>query len=29
MHVDMDYDRLVRELPHRVEPAYDGMILSF
>lgn len=29
MHVDMDYDRLVRELPPGVEPAYDGMVLTF
>jgi len=29
MHVDLDYDRLMRELPPGVEPAYDGMILSF
>jgi phosphoribosyl 1,2-cyclic phosphate phosphodiesterase len=29
MHVDLDYDRLVRELPPGVEPAYDGMVLTF
>jgi phosphoribosyl 1,2-cyclic phosphate phosphodiesterase len=29
MHVDMDYDTLKRELPPNVEPAYDGMTLSF
>ncbi|NWG46043.1 MAG: MBL fold metallo-hydrolase [Alphaproteobacteria bacterium] len=29
MHVDLDYDRLSRELPDHVEPAYDGMELSF
>lgn len=29
MHVDMDYDTLMRELPAGVEPAYDGMILGF
>jgi phosphoribosyl 1,2-cyclic phosphate phosphodiesterase len=29
MHVDLDYDRLVRELPPGVEPAYDGMTLIF
>jgi phosphoribosyl 1,2-cyclic phosphate phosphodiesterase len=29
MHIDMDYDRLRRELPPNVEPAYDGMVLSF
>jgi len=25
----MDYDTLRRELPPGVEPAYDGMVLSF
>jgi phosphoribosyl 1,2-cyclic phosphate phosphodiesterase len=25
MHVDLDYDRMCRELPPGVEPAYDGM----
>ncbi len=29
MHVDLDYDRLARELPPGVEPAYDGMVLTF
>ena len=29
MHVDLDYDRLLRELPPGVEPAYDGMVLTF
>jgi phosphoribosyl 1,2-cyclic phosphate phosphodiesterase len=29
MHVDMDYESLKQELPAGVEPAYDGMILSF
>ena len=29
MHIDLDYDRLTRELPPGVEPAYDGMVLSF
>ncbi len=29
MHVDLDYDTLVRELPPGVEPAYDGMVLMF
>jgi phosphoribosyl 1,2-cyclic phosphate phosphodiesterase len=28
MHVDMDFDRLARELPPGVEPAYDGMIVT-
>ena len=27
LHVDLDYDRLKRELPPGVEPAYDGMSL--
>ena len=25
LHTDLDYDRLVRELPAGIEPAYDGM----
>ncbi|HEY2009879.1 MAG TPA: MBL fold metallo-hydrolase [Rhizomicrobium sp.] len=29
MHVDMDYDMLLRELPPGVEPAYDGMVVRF
>ena len=29
MHVDMDFDTLKRELPPNVEPAYDGMVLTF
>ncbi len=29
MHVDLDYDKLMRELPAGVEPAFDGMVLSF
>jgi phosphoribosyl 1,2-cyclic phosphate phosphodiesterase len=29
MHVDMDYDTLARELPEGVEPAFDGMHISF
>ena len=29
MHVDLDYDMLLRELPSGVEPAYDGMVLAF
>jgi phosphoribosyl 1,2-cyclic phosphate phosphodiesterase len=29
MHIDMDYDMLVRELPPGVEPGYDGMTLNF
>jgi phosphoribosyl 1,2-cyclic phosphate phosphodiesterase len=27
MHVDMDYETLVRDLPSGVEPAYDGMTI--
>ena len=27
MHIDMDYNLLVKELPSNVEPAYDGMTL--
>jgi phosphoribosyl 1,2-cyclic phosphate phosphodiesterase len=29
MHVDMDYDALIRELPPGVEPGYDSMTISF
>ena len=29
MHLDLDYERLRRELPAGVEPAYDGMVLRF
>jgi phosphoribosyl 1,2-cyclic phosphate phosphodiesterase len=28
MHVDLDYDSLVRALPAGIEPAYDGMVLT-
>lgn len=28
MHVDMDYDTLVRELPAHITPAYDGLALT-
>jgi phosphoribosyl 1,2-cyclic phosphate phosphodiesterase len=28
LHHDLDYDRLKRELPHGVEPAFDGMTVS-
>jgi phosphoribosyl 1,2-cyclic phosphate phosphodiesterase len=28
MTVDLDYDALRRELPHNVEPGYDGMIVE-
>ncbi len=29
MTSDLDYDRLCRELPAGVEPAYDGMVIAF
>jgi phosphoribosyl 1,2-cyclic phosphate phosphodiesterase len=29
MHLDLDFDTLVRELPATVEPAYDGLQLTF
>jgi phosphoribosyl 1,2-cyclic phosphate phosphodiesterase len=29
MHVDLDFETLRRELPARVEPAYDGMTIEF
>jgi phosphoribosyl 1,2-cyclic phosphate phosphodiesterase len=28
MHVDLDYEALSRALPERIEPAYDGMVLT-
>ena len=28
MHIDMDYETLLNELPSNVEPAYDGMTLT-
>ena len=28
MHVDLDYQTLVRELPRGVKPAYDGMVIE-
>ena len=28
MHIDMDYETLLNELPSNVEPAYDGMSLT-
>jgi len=28
LHLDLDYERLRRELPEGVEPAYDGMVIS-
>lgn len=29
MHIDLDHDRVAAETPSHVEPAYDGMTLSF
>jgi phosphoribosyl 1,2-cyclic phosphate phosphodiesterase len=29
MHIDIDYETVRRELPPGVEPAYDGMTLTF
>lgn len=29
MHIDLDYEKLRRELPANVEPAYDGMVVEF
>ena len=29
LHVDMDYQTLVRDLPDNVEPAFDGMEIAF
>jgi len=29
LHVDLDYDTLRRDLPAHVEPAYDGMQITF
>ena len=29
MHIDLDYDTLVRELPAHVAPAYDGLTVDF
>lgn len=29
MHIDLDYDTLRRELPAHIEPAYDGMVVTF
>jgi phosphoribosyl 1,2-cyclic phosphate phosphodiesterase len=28
MHIDLDYDMLMRELPEGVVPAYDGMVIE-
>ncbi|MDB5649877.1 MAG: Phosphoribosyl 1,2-cyclic phosphodiesterase [Hyphomicrobiales bacterium] len=29
LHTDLDFERLRQELPHNVEPAYDGMRIEF
>jgi phosphoribosyl 1,2-cyclic phosphate phosphodiesterase len=29
MHIDLDYDTLVAELPAHVEPAYDGLVIAY
>ena len=29
MHNDLDYDTLAAETPDHIEPAFDGMTLSF
>ena len=29
MHIDLDYDTLLHELPHGVTPAYDGRVITF
>ena len=29
LHIDLDYERLRRELPAHVVPAYDGMVVEF
>ncbi len=29
MHIDLDYDTLVNETPTNVEPAYDGMTITY
>jgi phosphoribosyl 1,2-cyclic phosphate phosphodiesterase len=29
MHVPLDYDTVMRETPDHVEPAYDGMTISY
>ncbi|MCT4654943.1 MAG: MBL fold metallo-hydrolase [Cohaesibacter sp.] len=29
MHIDLDYEALSAKLPKGIEPAYDGMVLSF
>ena len=29
MHVDLDYETLMRELPNHIKPAHDGLVLNF
>ena len=29
MHIDLDYDAVAAETPAHVEPAFDGMVLSY
>lgn len=29
LHTDLDYNRLVRELPGHIRPAHDGMVIEF
>ena len=29
MHLDMDYETLRAELPKGIDPAYDGMTITF
>jgi phosphoribosyl 1,2-cyclic phosphate phosphodiesterase len=29
MHIDLDYDTLMAETPAHIQPAYDGMTLTF
>lgn len=29
LHIDLDFEKLRRELPPNVEPAYDGMVVDF
>ncbi len=29
MHIDLDYETVLRETPEHVQPAYDGMVLTY
>jgi phosphoribosyl 1,2-cyclic phosphate phosphodiesterase len=29
MHIDLDYETLLAETPDHIQPAYDGMKLTF